>query len=459
MTHRTRIEHALVLGGGLAGMLAVRVLSERAHHVTLVDRDRFPDGPEPRKGLPQAQHTHLLMAGGARALDQLSPGLVDTLLHAGAQRLGLPNEVLTSSRLGWFPRYDEMQFLISASRSLLDHVIRRETAKHPITVIENTDIAGLLGSPRRVTGAILRDLDTHRTREVPADVIIDATGRSSKAPEWLTRLGLPSVTETVIDPGIVYATRFYRAPTTPQRFPAISIQPDPHSKAAGAGGVVMPIEKGQWIVTVAGMRGAEPSADIAGYEEFARQLRHPIIADLIATAEPLTPPRGFRAPPNRHRRFDRLKPWPDGFVVLGDAYCTFNPIYGHGMSAAITSVLALRDGIRKPEPDYAAIQRAVAKAVQPAWSMAAGQDVRYRSTIGPTQRRSGRLQQRYLDRLSRAIGEHKTVAKALLDVYTLSASPRRLISPTVLINAIRHPQPGLDRANPPLSPPELAMLQ
>src|SRR5437763_5428814 len=124
--HGGQPAHALVLGGGLAGMLAASVLADHADAVTIVDRDRFPDGPADRAGTPHARHTHILVAGGARALDELLPGTTNTLLSLDAQHVGMPSRFLLFTAHGWLQRTSERQFLISCSRALLDWVVREQ---------------------------------------------------------------------------------------------------------------------------------------------------------------------------------------------------------------------------------------------------------------------------------------------------------------------------------------------
>lgn len=455
------VRHAMVLGGSLAGTLAAAALAPHAHSVTIIERDRLPDDATARKGTPHARHTHLLLAGGARALDDLVPDTVATLYAAGARRLGMPNEVLSSSPQGWSARFPERQFLISASRGLLDWVVRRQVRKHcAVAVREGVEVIGLHGDRARVTGIRVRERATRTETTLDADVVVDATGRGSRAPDWLAELGADRVSEDSIDPGIFYATRLYRPPAgTEHDWPGISIQPGPDTDPPGKGGVLMPIEDNRWLVTIAGVRGAEPPTDPAGFDEFARSLRHPVIADLIGTAEPLTAPFGFQGHPNRRRHFHRMTPYPAGFLALGDAYCTFNPIYGHGMSAVVHAALAVRDDLRRAQStwDCRATQARIARSVDTAWAMAVGQDVRYPHTIGAHPKNGDRWRQRYLDRLGLAARGRPDVAYAWLDVYTLSAGPRRLFAPKMFVDAIRGPNAPVI-LDPPFTADEIVVL-
>lgn len=428
-------QRAVVLGGGFAGALAALVLSDYAD-VTIVERDRLPDGPDPRKGTPQARHTHVLMSAGARALEKIIPNAIDELVKAGARRLGMPDQLLICNPQGWEHRhYDEMQFVMGCSRPFLDWFIRKHWPD-TVTVVENTDVVGLAGTAARVTGAVVRDRATKQEATIDADIVIDATGRSSRATQWLAALGLPQATEEVIDPGIVYSTRVYEVPPGMEQWPGISVQPDPNGTPAGAGGVLLPVEDGKWIVTVAGFRGSEPPTTVEGYEAYARSLRSPILADVIARATPLTNPMGHVTAGNVRRRFERLPQWPQGLAVIGDAHCSFNPLYGQGLTVAITTAVVLRTGLANGA-SWQAIQRQIAKASDQAWMMASSQDVLYERTTGGNARDRwmGKAFQRYLNLLISA-GD-PVCSQALFDVYTMSATPDRIMQPRVLLAALR----------------------
>jgi 2-polyprenyl-6-methoxyphenol hydroxylase-like FAD-dependent oxidoreductase len=457
-----RTTHGLVLGGGLAGMLAAHVLAQHLDAVTVVERDRLPDGPADRKGIPHSRHTHLLVAGGARALVQLLPGITDALIASGAHRMGVPNQFVACTPQGWLRRFDETHYMISCSRSLVDWVVRKQVLLDArIDVVQAADVIGLSGDRDRVTGGRLRYRETGTTSRIDADFVVDATGYNSGAARWLSELGLPAVREERIDPCIFYASRIYRAPPdVRQGFPLIAIYFDPRSTSPPRGGVLTPIEDGRWLVTIAGVRDGAPPTDELGFDEFARKLRHPIIADLIGAARPLTRPYGFRIPGNHRRHYERLTPWPDRFVVLGDAACAFNPIYGHGMSVVAQGAIALRAGFRQYGLADGAghrIQQDIARTADDAWDMASGQDLRYPTTLGPRRSRMVKLRDLFMDRLTWAATGRPDVTAAWLGVLTLSTPPRRLLAPSVVLGAIRGP--GRPRLNdPPLTAQELRII-
>ncbi|MFI7544721.1 NAD(P)/FAD-dependent oxidoreductase [Actinoplanes sp. NPDC049599] len=362
---------AVVLGGGFAGVLAANVLARHTGDVVLIEGARYPQRPGPRSGLPQAFHSHLLVTAGARALDTLLPGVVDMLLAGGAHRRGLPGDSLIRSAEGWFRRYDTGAYLISCSRWLTDWVVRRRAlAGRAVRVCQGTQVIGLTGDPARVSGVVVRDAGGGVTT-LPADLVVDATGRRSRAGHWLAGLGAAGVDEVSIDPHLAYATRMYRAPgDADPATPAVMIHPDP-AAALPTGGTLFPIEDGRWMVTLVGPR---PPRDPAGFTARAYGLSSPVIAELIARAEPVGDLRPFRGTVNRRRFYER-GPRPDGLVVLGDALMAVNPVYSHGMSVAAMSALRLAAELDRHGTDAAVaplLQTAMAQESERSWQLATG---------------------------------------------------------------------------------------
>lgn len=450
--------HGVVLGGGLAGMLTASVLARHVDAVTVVDRDRIPDGPKQRIGVPQARHAHLLQSGGARMIDRILPGTTDRLFAAGARRIGLPSDVVAFSAQGWMHRFPEMQFMICCSRDLLDWIVRDQALTNDrITLLENTEAVGLHGDRARVTAAVIEDRTTRRTTRLDADIVVDTTGRGSKATKWLSALGVPDPYEETVDPGVTYATRVFQAPAgAVERFPLVNIQASPTDSQPGQTAALLPIEQGRWLVTISGVRGAGPSSDEDGFVEFARSVRHPLVGDLIARARPLTQIHLSHSTKNRRTYFERLPSWPDGLVVLGDSVATFNPTYGHGMSIAAHSAAELHRKLhqRGLVPGTSRhVQRAIGRVVNIAWTMAISQDMRYPGVVGKQQSLARRLPQRFFDRLSRTATSEPKVTAALLNAFTLSEPMSTLMNPAVIFSTIRGPR------RPPLTEPTLTAAE
>jgi 2-polyprenyl-6-methoxyphenol hydroxylase-like FAD-dependent oxidoreductase len=243
----------------MAGSLAAAALAADPGiaSVTVVERDRLPAGPEHRKGLPQGHHAHVLMSGGARTVEALVPGTLERLAAAGAHRIGLPDGYVMLMPQGWLPRWTTDQYVISCTRALLDQVVRQAVFAMPgVRLREDTEVTGLTGDAAQVTGVQVRDRKTGAAAELPADFVVDATGRGSRARDWLAALGLPSVREDVVDSGLMYATRLFRAPgTAGEGFPVVNVQADPDSGGPGQTAALMPVEGGRWLVTAFGGGG------------------------------------------------------------------------------------------------------------------------------------------------------------------------------------------------------------
>ncbi|MEV8504547.1 FAD-dependent monooxygenase [Actinoplanes sp. NPDC051475] len=465
-----RLTHAVVLGAGMAGVLAASALVHVADAITIVEQDRLPERPTHRTGLPQARHAHVLWSGGARAIDQLLPGAIAGLLDAGAHRLGLPADIVFLSAHGWFPRTHEAQYAITCTRDLMDWRLREQLRQHQqVTIRDHTKVVGLRGDAKRITGIRVHDQASDTTEDLDADIVIDATGRGSRSRNWLTELSLPgidTVREDVIDSGLAYSTRLFRAPAgATTNFPLVTVQPDVPTRGPARAALLVPVEHGRWLVTLAGTRGAQPPTDETGFAQYARHgVAHPIVADLIATARPITPIHSSHSTANRRLYVERLPQWPDGLVMIGDALASYNPIYGHGMAVAAYQCLALRKGLQSRGADQGSgrrLQRLVGRALQHAWDLATSVDIFYPHAGNIVPGRGDRARLAYVNRVIRAAMEKEHIAAAFFDAITLSTPPTRLASPRVLLGAARAPRvvPRDASTQPPITAAELRCFQ
>jgi 2-polyprenyl-6-methoxyphenol hydroxylase-like FAD-dependent oxidoreductase len=425
--------HAVVIGAGIAGLMAAGALARRFDHVTIVDRDTLPAEPRFRNGVPQSRHLHGLLRGGLDVMEQLYPGLESELIAAGAVRVS-GADFLRLSAAGWSKRFDGPP-LVAASRELIEWTVRRRVLASPnVYVLDGHEAIGLIASAdgTQVVGIQLRGRRTFAVTPLYAELVIDASGRNSRAPDWLETLGYGRPKDTVINSFLGYASCVV---AIPERFAAdwkiVMIGDKP--PAMPRAGVLAPIEGNRWMVTLGGYARDYPPTDRDGFLEFARSLRSDLIYRAIRDAEPLTRISGFRATTNRRRHFEQMARWPERFVVVGDGACAFNPIYGQGMSVAAKTAASLRLALENCDRDGFArrMQGSVARTATAAWVIATGADVRYPTTEG---RRSGavdRIIRGYLDLVIEVSMQDAVVNDAFRRVVNLIDAPAALFRPPV----------------------------
>ncbi|MEW1568607.1 pyridine nucleotide-disulfide oxidoreductase [Streptomyces sp. NPDC093509] len=458
------MSRAVIIGAGLGGVLAAAAMSPIVDEVIVLDRDDLPaDGPEHRKGLPQGRHAHLLMAGGMDAMEFLVPvaSIKKQLLAAGARDVSLSSGMVTLSSEGWLRRWRPTHHtMITCSRALLDWTVRSAVLNHSDNIeIRKGQVAELLGTADRVTG--VRVETSPERRDLHADIVIDASGRGSRILHWLTQLGITGIEEKNVDSGLVNATRIYRTPPGAESFPLTMVQANPYANRPGRSAVIVPIEDNRWMVSLAGTRGGEPPADPDGFLAYTLGLPHPIVGQLISGAEPLTDVFVSHSTSNSRRYLEKARDWPDGLVVVGDGLATFNPAYGQGMSVAGLGARELRNQLGWADLSATGLarkaQRAVARHVETAWSVAVSQDSLYPDVRGSQQTRTDRLAARYTRRLTRAATGSMPAATALWDVTGLKAGPTRVLRPGALLATLTgSPLPQLTQ--PPLTPGERDIL-
>ncbi|SDP80041.1 Dehydrogenase (flavoprotein) [Streptomyces sp. cf386] len=447
--------HAVVVGGSLAGLLAAHVLAGHADRVTVVERDRFPDGTGARPGVPQGRHPHVLLEGGQSAMESLLPGFLAELRAAGAPRVGMPSDLVLWQNGRWFRRLPATTHIYTGSRAQLEELVRRRVLANPvISVVEGADVVGLLGDASRVRGVLLRDRsgdDRGEQRAVEADLVVDASGSGTKAPQWLTAIGAESPHEETIDTGLAYASRIYRGTSDVLNGETAGYYVYPSPDQVHAGGA-LPLEDGSHLVIVSGLRGDEPPTGDAEFVTYAKRLPHPLLHRWLDEAEPLSPAFGYRRTANVRRRYDLPGRSPAGFLATGDALCTFNPIYGQGMAVAAMSAVALRDALADPRrtPTTRRVQRAVLTASRQAWDISAGADRKMPGAIGNAVDGgpADRVADWYLQRVQDCSPGDPVVGRAFRSVLTLSAPVTALFAPPVARAVLFRP-PAPSPTEPP----------
>jgi 2-polyprenyl-6-methoxyphenol hydroxylase-like FAD-dependent oxidoreductase len=283
----------------------------------------------------------------------------------------------------------------------------------------------------RVTGLRVLDLASGKTRTLDADLTVDCTGRGSACLGWLEDWGFGRVPETEVRVDVGYATAtFARKPG------------DFHGSTGGvvAGTVpesgrfaaVLGAEGERWIITLGGSLKDYPPTDLAGWLAFARSLPTEDVYELVKDRTPLQEIASFRFQANRRRHFESLRRFPEGFLVLGDALCSFNPIYGQGMSVALSEAKALDDCLARGTNDL--YERFFARAsaiIEGPWTIATGEDFRFPQVVG-TRPPGFALVSRYMARAHRVAMTDPVVLKRFFEVASLLAPPTAMMAPNIL---------------------------
>lgn len=432
-------EHAIVTGASLGGLLVAHVLAEHYRHVTLFDRDVLPAGFESRKAVPQGRHVHGLLARGREALEALLPGLTARLVEHGA----LLGDALADAHRyigkGFYCRSHSNMLSLLVSRPLLEAVVRTQVlARGNVRVVERREVVGLLATSdgRRIHGVQVRE-HGREVQEVRGDLVVDASGRGSKIGRWLAALGVRAPEEELLRVGMCYASRGYRR--DPAQLSGAKIVQVIPTTGIQRGAVLVAQEGDRWLLTMAGYLGDEPPLDEHGFLEFARSLPVPDIHRVAATAEPLGEATSARFPASLRRRFERLADLPERLLVVADSLCSFNPIYGQGMTVAALEALVLRDCLAHGEPERLASRffARAGKLLDIPWKLALDNDRRF---VDPNHRRGplARCVSWYLDKLHDAAQRDPVAAMAFLKVVNLMATPPSVLHPKIAMRVLWH---------------------
>lgn len=461
---RWRRDHAVVLGASMGGLCAAAVLSQIFQQVTVVDRDLLPEVVTDRRGVPQGRHAHALLPRGAHILEGLFPGFLAEMESAGVPVLRHMHEahaIFSGHQL--CPQDHPLSFaLYQSSRAHLENVVRTRLRALPaVEIVPRCEVVGLATSAhqKRVTGArVLHHDDGGREQTLEADLVVDTTGRSGRTPSWLPAMGYQSPPEEAIPVQIMYVSQRVRlAPGALGRVKQVLIGAVRERPTILA---LFEQEDGWWTMSQGGYLGHHPPTDPPGYLEMARRIAPPYVFAAIRDAEPLTELVAQRFPTSLRRHYERLARFPDGLVVLGDAMCSFNPLYGQGMTIAAMQAVALRECLAEGDANLARrFFRAASKPIDIAWQLSLSGDLALPQVPGQLPR-VARATNAYVERVMTAAEHDAALTEQFLKVTGFLDPPSHLLRPKVvrsafLANRRRRPSavPGARPVDPESLPP------
>lgn len=431
-SHTSRRKHAVVLGASMGGLAAARALSDHFEHVTVLDRDQLPHEAQQRRGVPHGQHAHGILAGGLAALEQLFPGIEDELIARGAIAVQVGRELAFYNEGERLAESDVELATLLLSRPLLEGHVRERVRRLPnVTVHERCEALSLVGSAAAISGVRVQWRGAAKEEKVlAADLVVDASGRSSRLPDWLEQLGVPRAPEETVQIGLGYVSCTYRRkPGHGEGFQGlISAVAPPNPRS----GVVLAQESDHWIVTLSGYFHQQAQPTHEGMREFARGLPSSALYEFLCSAEPLSEPVSMRFPYSRRRHYEQLRVFPEGLLAVGDALCSFNPSFGQGMSVAALEALQLRECLQQGTSSlWRRMFERSAKIIDTPWTIAVGADLEFPEVEGK-RTALGRVLGRYVRHLRRGAVHDPKLSAAFFRVAQLVDEPSALLRPEIV---------------------------
>ena len=449
MAQKAPFGRAVVIGGSIAGLTAARILTNHFDSVTVIERTGFPDGLDFPSGVPQARHPHILLLRGQQILEELFPGFGQDLIDGGADKLNFGRDIEMRSPHGWLPHYETDQAAIAASRRLLDHTVYHRLAENPKVIFKaNSSVVSICTDDdnERVIGVQIHNRANGRVEDIPAELVVDASGRSSKAPEWFNQLGFQPPEEQTVNAFPGYATRIFEIPEAfTDDWKVMYIMPNPPHITRGA--IILPMEGNRWHVSLIGMNNDHPPVDEKGFMEFARSLVSTKIYEALQIAKPISRIWGFRRAANRMRRYENLDTYLEGFVALGDAVYALNPVYGQGMTLATIASQLLDEKLAERAEDgrtknfdglAETFQGELAKALAIPWQTATNEDMRWPDTEGKQELNAGsKFIGGYFNMVIKTMPHSVKVTDTFYQVQHMVAPPTILMKPDILFTVLK----------------------
>ena len=467
--HNNTIEEeedkAIVIGGGIAGLLSARILSGHFSKTIVLEKDRYPKEKGPRNGTPQANHIHVFLAKGMQTIIDLFPGIEEKLLSQGGHKIDVISKAKFKFPTGWARNFNSDMNTIVCSRQLLEYTIRQEILKKyfNVKIIENTRVIGLAttidSEQKIITGVNMiygngknnNDYnDINKTTTINANLVVDASGRRSETPIWFEKIGLEKPNETKINSFIGYAGRRVQLLST-QSSPLLSnykvvvVFTNPPNNPRMV--VMTAIEDNQWQLGLLGIGKTYPPTDEKGFLNFAKELGVEDIYKIVRDAKPISNIYGYREDGSRLYHYEKIKKWPKNFIVLGDAVSAFNPIYAQGVTVAAIQSKILDNLLYKYKKINTAadlkkgfeikFQREIAKLNSLPWLLGTSEDLLWSSTEANKKMNPfTKIIQRYSKHVILLTPNSRLATRSFLEMLNMVKSPAVLFHPLLIAQVL-----------------------
>lgn len=424
-------ERAVVVGAGMAGLMAAAAMSDSYGEVLILEKDKLPVVPKLRKGVPQGAHVHTFLGYAVEAMEELIPGIMEHLYAAGAVRIRRNQDIWFHDSAGPTPIRDVGILTPSVTRPLLEHTTRSLVLALPnVRLVDSTRVTNFEADGQGDVVGVM--VDTAGTQErISADLVVECSGRASRLPRWLRSQEFGEVPVQSLKISMGYTSGLFRPPPelANDSWACLMLAIPPGLRAA----YLTPVDGGLWLATMYGRGGDMAPRDPDGFVEWSRGLAHPIIHEKLMQAESVSEFRSFKIPYGTWFRYDRMSRFPMGLLPMGEALTSFNPMYGQGISLSAGQALALRKALEDISGgDLASRYFLGCEDLNGVgWSVMETRDLAYSSTEGE---RPADLEDRW-----RTGAEIRRLAERDADVHALSVRVTHLLeSPDALLARVAH---------------------
>ncbi|TPV42239.1 FAD-dependent oxidoreductase [Bacillus dicomae] len=428
---------AIVIGGSMAGKLAAKALSSAFKEVIILEAGERWDGKASRKRVPQSNHPHVLLKGGEKAIEELFPNITNELIEAGSIVNNFTRDLKWHQFGLWKQPFIGEVHMIQQSRPMLEsHIQKRIERVSNITTKYETLVEALLVDEKRykVCGVKARYLDTGLYEEFHADIVVDASGFGSKGIEWLREYDI-EVQEEKVRIDLFYATRMFKLKEN-EKLDCCNMMMSPSFPESPYGVLIQTIEDNRYFVTFSGYADEKAPQTDDEFYNFAENLSIRNVTDFLNSAEAITDIKIYKIPFQVRRRFDLVTNMPEGLLVVGDAHCRFDPVFGQGVSVAAMEAHQLQLLLQRSKKlDKAFIQqfyKKTANIIQTPWEMTTTEISRH-----PQLKRKLTIKQKfqlwYTKQIYQLSATDSDVYIRLVKVMNLIRSPFHLFHPKVLL--------------------------
>ncbi|MDK3010978.1 FAD/NAD(P)-binding protein [Bacillus sp. RB3] len=431
---------AIVIGGSMAGKFAAKALSTSFKEVIIIEAGERWDGKSLRKRVPQSNHPHVLLKGGENAIEELFPNITNELIEAGSIINNFTRDLKWHQFGLWKQPFIGEVHMIQQSRPLLEwHIQKRIHQISNITIKYETLVKGLLVDAKlnKVCGVKVKYLETNTQEEVHADLVVDASGFGSKSIEWLREYEI-KVQEEKVRIDLFYATKMFKLKEN-EELDCCNMLMSPSFPDNPYGVLIQTIEDNRYFVTFSGYANEKAPQTGDEFYDFAENLSISNVTDFLNKAEGITDIKTYKIPYQVRRRFDLVNNVPEGLLVIGDAQCRFDPVFGQGVSVAAMEAyqlqLLLQDRKQLDKTFTQQFYKKAATIIETPWDMTTTEISRH-----PQLKRELTTKQKfqlwYTKQIYRLSASNSDVYIRLVRVMNLIRSPFHLFHPKVLLSVL-----------------------